>query len=139
MTLWNGLRELPSTNYRIFISVALEVAWGAVVLFCMATGRKLELDIVLATGGVITTWLGLGVAQFGWGRGTDRAYAAIKNKPAASAVTVEAPSQVNVTSKTANVSDTGTAAVVKITPTPIPVPSHEIPHEIPHDAPTRDD
>jgi hypothetical protein len=117
--LWNGLRELPSTNWRIFVSVCLEVVFAFVVLFCMATERKVAVDVVWAIGILITGWLGLGVAQFGWQRNTDRGYAAIKNPPAPSAVTVEAPSQVNVTSKTANASDTATAAV-KITPTLVP-------------------
>lgn len=111
MSLWNGLRELPSTNFRIFVSVLLEALFAAVTLFCMATNRFVNVELVWAIGLLITGWLGIGVAQFRTARMTDREYAAIKNAaPPASNVTVEAPAQVTVNQPAAPVAQVAPAA-----------------------------
>lgn len=96
--LWNGLRELPSTNYRIFASVFVEVIFALTVLGCLAFDRKVDVNVVWALGILITGWLGLGVAQFGWQRGTDREYAAVKSAATPPTVTVDSPAnaQVNI-------------------------------------------
>lgn len=114
-SLWNGLRNLPSTNFRIFVSVILEAVFVVVVLTGMVLGRTMNTEIVWAVGLLITGWLGLGVAQFASARMTDREYAAVKNAATAPAptVTVEAPAQVNVAASPA-------AAAV---PTPPPISS----------------
>jgi hypothetical protein len=93
--LWNGLRELPSTNYRIFVSVAMEILFVVVILACIVVGKTIPIDVVWALGLLITAWLGLGVAQFANARKTDIDYVNAQNA-AAPSVTVEAPSQVTV-------------------------------------------
>jgi hypothetical protein len=126
MALWNGLRELPSTNYRIFVSVALEVLFVVVVLGCMAMDRKLEIELVWALGVLITTWLGLGVAQFHSARKTDIDYVNAKNG-APPTVTVDAPSsQVNVGTAAPLPAPEPTPVPTPLPPAPIPAPGSDI-------------
>lgn len=99
MTLWNGLRDYPSTNHRIFVSVWLEVLYVVVLLACLVANRFVNTELAYIVGGFILVCLGLGAAQFYGKRKTDTAFVAAKNSSAQPNVTVEqnaSPSTVTV-------------------------------------------
>lgn len=63
---WNWVAALPSTNYRIFVTVILEVVYVLAVLIMLACGVDLskQITVIAAVGTFITAWLGLDVRQF---------------------------------------------------------------------------
>lgn len=64
MASWTMIADLPSTNFRVFVSVLLEILFFVVVLVAIALGRPLQAEIVYALGFFLTVWLGIDVAQF---------------------------------------------------------------------------
>lgn len=61
---WAWVEKMPSTNFRIFITVILEVVYVLVILLLLGLNVPLQADIVFWLGVFITAWLGIDVAQF---------------------------------------------------------------------------
>jgi uncharacterized membrane protein len=67
---WDWVAAMPSTNFRIFVSVLLEVVYVLVVLGAMVLGRSLPVEIVYGIGSFILVCLGISAAQFKFKRET---------------------------------------------------------------------
>lgn len=79
---WAWVVSLPTTNFRIFVTVALEVIYVLTILVMMAFGRDLQVDVIVAVGSFITLWLGIDVKQFSVKRKTHAAPPTSSQEPA---------------------------------------------------------
>lgn len=69
------LARVPSTNLRIFVSVALAVVYVIGTMMAGLLERPLEATNVITLGGFILTMMGLDVAQFAVKRRTHQRFA----------------------------------------------------------------
>lgn len=79
---WAWVEKMPSTNFRIFVTVLLEVIYVLVILLLLGLNVQLQADIVFWLGVFITAWLGIDVAQFRIKRKTHTATPTASQEPA---------------------------------------------------------
>lgn len=62
--MWSWIADVPTTNLRIVVSIALAVIYVIVMTVGMVLGKTVDLDMSLSIGGFLLTMMGLDVVQF---------------------------------------------------------------------------
>ena len=61
---WDWAKDVPTTNLRIVVSIALASLYVIVLLGAIVLGRTVALDTMLSLGAFLLTMMGLDVAQY---------------------------------------------------------------------------
>ena len=62
--MWSWAADVPTTNVRIVVSIALACIYVIVMTVGLVLGKTIDLDTSLSLGGFLLTMMGLDVVQY---------------------------------------------------------------------------